>query len=191
MLLFASTLRPTRRAPLAVGIAIIASFFLGLGERGVATVGEIPRALPDIVLPRSNLLLALWPAAAAIALMSFTKSIAAAAPSADRTSLVPTRTKSYWHLVPPILRVAYLVQCLPAAVQRRLQLIGTRAPARSSQGTITAAAALLALLVLAPLVSFMPQAALAAVVVAYSVDLIEPAEFPKFAAYGKPNFIGR
>ena len=71
--------RPNAPVPLiAVGIAIIASFFLSLGERGVATVGEIPRALPDIVLPRTNLLLTLWPAAAAIALMSFTELIAAA-----------------------------------------------------------------------------------------------------------------
>ena len=41
---------------------------------------------------------------------------------------------------------------------------------------------------LAPLVSFMPQAALAAVVVAYSVDLIEPAEFSKIRRVRQTEF---
>jgi len=42
---------------------------------------------------------------------------------------------------------------------------------------VTAAVSLATLLVLAPLIGLMPQAALAAVVVAYSVDLIRPVEF--------------
>ena len=42
---------------------------------------------------------------------------------------------------------------------------------------MTAGASLATLLVLAPLIGLMPQAALAAVVVAYSIDLIQPAEF--------------
>jgi len=42
---------------------------------------------------------------------------------------------------------------------------------------VTAAATLLTLLLLAPLLALMPQAALAAVVIVYSVGLIKPAEF--------------
>jgi sulfate permease, SulP family len=42
---------------------------------------------------------------------------------------------------------------------------------------VTAAAALATLLLLAPVIALMPQAALAAVVVANSIDLIKPAEF--------------
>jgi SulP family sulfate permease len=42
---------------------------------------------------------------------------------------------------------------------------------------VTAAVALLTLLLLAPLIRLMPQAALAVVVVAYSVGLIKPTEF--------------
>ena len=42
---------------------------------------------------------------------------------------------------------------------------------------VTAAAAVATLLLLAPLIALMPQAALAAVVVAYSVGLIKPVEF--------------
>jgi MFS superfamily sulfate permease-like transporter len=44
---------------------------------------------------------------------------------------------------------------------------------------VTAASALAILLLFAPLIAYMPQAALAAVVVAYSVGLIQPQEFRK------------
>jgi len=42
---------------------------------------------------------------------------------------------------------------------------------------VTAAAAVATMLLLAPLIAPMPQAALAAVVIAYSIDLIQPEEF--------------
>ena len=42
---------------------------------------------------------------------------------------------------------------------------------------VTAAVALLTMLLLAPLVGLMPQATLAAVVIVYSIDLIQPAAF--------------
>lgn len=67
---------PCAPAPLvAVGGGIAACTLLGLEARGVGVVGEIPGGLPgllDLSLARE-----LWPAAAGIALMSFTESIAA------------------------------------------------------------------------------------------------------------------
>src|SRR5262249_48936195 len=69
------------RAPvplLAVAVAIAASGLLGLNQAGVATVGDIPRGLPALVWPQLALVADMWPAAAGIALMSFTESIAAA-----------------------------------------------------------------------------------------------------------------
>ena len=42
---------------------------------------------------------------------------------------------------------------------------------------VTAAAALLTMLFLAPLIGLMPQATLAAVVIVYSIGLIKPADF--------------
>jgi MFS superfamily sulfate permease-like transporter len=44
-------------------------------------------------------------------------------------------------------------------------------------GLVTAAVALATLLLLAPIIALMPQAALAAMVLSYTVDLIRPAEF--------------
>jgi len=70
---------PRSPVPLiAVGAAIAASAYLGLKAMGVSTVGAIPSGFPSLTMPDMSLALALWPAAAGIALMSFTESIAAA-----------------------------------------------------------------------------------------------------------------
>ena len=77
---------PRLPAPLlVVVVAILLTAALGLPERGVAVVGAIPSGLPAFQLPFLNsagpspLALAnqLWPAAAGIAVMSFTESAAA------------------------------------------------------------------------------------------------------------------
>ncbi|MFS6825849.1 SulP family inorganic anion transporter [Cyanobium sp. ATX-6F1] len=70
---------PSLPAPLlAIAVAIGASALLGLDRFGVAVVGPVPTGLPPLVLPHLDDVLRLWPAAAGIALMSFTESIAAA-----------------------------------------------------------------------------------------------------------------
>ena len=53
---------------------------------------------------------------------------------------------------------------------------------------VTAAAAVATLLLLAPVIALMPQAALAAVVVAYSFDLIKPAEFDAIRRVRRTEF---
>src|SRR6516165_1886733 len=69
---------PKAPAPLvAVAVGIAASAFLGLQTRGVELVGHIPRGLPSFTLPDTSLVGRLWPGAIAIALMSFTETIAA------------------------------------------------------------------------------------------------------------------
>ncbi len=65
-------------ALVAVAAAIAATAFLGLPALGVKTIGTIPPGLPSLVRPELGLFEELWPAALAIALMSFTESIASA-----------------------------------------------------------------------------------------------------------------
>ena len=55
---------------------------------------------------------------------------------------------------------------------------------------VTAAAALLTMLLLAPLIGLMPQATLAAVVIVYSVGLIRPAEFRLSSRSGERSSSG-
>ena len=76
---FAKRFLPKSPAPLlAVAVGIAASAVLGLEAAGVSVVGTIQGGLPTLMLPRPALFEAMWPAAAGIALISFTESIAAA-----------------------------------------------------------------------------------------------------------------
>jgi high affinity sulfate transporter 1 len=169
---------PRAPAPLvAVGIAIAASAFLGLREAGVATIGDVPSGLPALVAPRADLVASMWPAALGIALMSFTESVAAArafaAPGEPRP--VPNRELL-------ALGVANgaggVFGAMPAGGGTSQTAVNRRAGARTQAAAlVTAAVTIATLLVLAPLIGLMPQAALAAVVVAYSVDLFQPKEF--------------
>jgi MFS superfamily sulfate permease-like transporter len=119
----------------------------------------------------------LLPGAAGIALMSFTESIAAgrafAAPSdpsikADRELLACGAAN---------LGGAFMGS-MPAGGGTS-QTAVVRAVGGRTQKTslVTAAAALATMLFLAPLLGLLPQAVLAAVVIVYSVGLIQPAEF--------------
>ena len=67
---------------------------------------------------------------------------------------------------------------MPAGGGTTQTAVNRKAGARTQVAElVTAAAAVATLLLLAPVIALMPQAALAAVVVAYSLDLIKPAEF--------------
>ena len=61
---------------------------------GVAVVGHIPGGLPALVRPELALVESLWPAAVAIALMSFTETIAAGRAFAPPATRGPTPTRS-------------------------------------------------------------------------------------------------
>jgi SulP family sulfate permease len=172
--------RYTPHAPvplIAVAIAIAASAMLGLHEAGVATIGSVPRGLPAFVLPQLDLAAEMWPAAAGIALMSFTETIAAArafgAPGEPRP--VPNQEL----LAVGLANVAGgFIGAMPSGGGTSQTAVNRAAGARTQLAElVTAAAALATLLLLAPLIALMPQAALAAVVVVYSLGLIQPGEF--------------
>lgn len=161
----------------AIAVAIALSAVFGLRDAGVATVGEVPRELPGLVLPQLELLRAMLPAAAGIALMSFAETIAVgrafAAPGEPRPA--PNR-----ELIATGLASAAggLIGALPAGGGATQTAVNRRAGAKSQlAAVVTAAVALATLLLLAPLIGLMPQAALAAVVIAASLELIKPAEF--------------
>lgn len=169
---------PRAPAPLvAIALAIAASGLLGLGEAGVATVGAVPGGLPQLVWPNLELAEQLWPAAAGIALMSFTETIAAA--RAFGTQHEPRPQPNQELLAVGLGNVAGgFFGAMPSGGGTTQTAVNRKAGARTQLAElVTAAAALATLLLLAPLIALMPQAALAAVVVAYSLDLIRPAEF--------------
>jgi len=171
-------LLPRAPVPLvAVAVAITASSVLGLHEAGVATVGSIQQGLPAFVWPQLELAAEMWPAAAGIALMSFTETIAAA-----RAFSAPGEPRPLPNQELLAVGMANLAGgffgAMPAGGGTTQTAVNRAAGARTQVAElVTAAVAVATLLLLAPLIALMPQAALAAVVVAYSVGLIKPAEF--------------
>jgi MFS superfamily sulfate permease-like transporter len=169
---------PRSPAPLiAVGVAIIASALLGLQQAGVSVVGEVPRGLPGFVPPSLDLVRQMWPAAVGIALMSFTESIASgrAFASAQEPRPVPNREL----LALGLANVGGgLFGSMPAGGGTSQTAVNRLAGAKSQVAElVTAACALATLLLFAPLIAMMPKAALAAVVIVYSIGLIAPSEF--------------
>ncbi len=180
---------PHSPAPLSVvagGIAV--SWLAGLGASGVATVGLIPRGLPSITLPTSDLAMLLLPGAVGIALMSFTESIAA-----GRAFALPTE--------PPIRANRELLATGAANLSGAFfgampagggtsQTAVVRAVGGRSQKTslVTAGVAAATMLVLAPFLGLLPQAILGAIVIVYSMGLIQLTEFAAIRKVRKMEF---
>ncbi len=162
-------------APLVgVGIGIVAVAALKLV---VEQVGPIHAGLPLPVLPSLSLAGSLWPGAAGIALMSFVETSAA-----GRAFLLPGEPTPSANRELLAIGVANLAgspfQMMPAGGGTSQTALNRAAGARTKlAGVVTAVVVIATLLFLAPVVSMMPQAALAAVVIATTLPLVSPAEF--------------
>jgi sulfate permease, SulP family len=178
VLLGMERLLPHSPAPLvAVGGGIVATWLLGLDALGVATVGAIPKGLPHLTLPDLTLVADLLPGAFGIALMSFTESIAAG--RAFRTPAEPPIQANRELLATGVGNLAgSFFGAMPAGGGTSQTAVVRALGGRSQLASlITAGAAVATMLFLAPVIGLMPQATLAAVVIVYSIGLIQPAEF--------------
>ena len=169
---------PHSPAPLvAVGAGIAAAWFLGLEALGVSTVGHIPQGLPSITLPALALAVRLLPAAAGIALMSFTETIAAGRAFA-RPGDPPVDANRELVAVGAGNLAGALSGAMPSGGGTSQTAVGRAAGGRTQRASlVTAAAALATMLFLAPLLGLLPNATLAMIVIVYSIGLIQPAEF--------------
>jgi len=169
---------PHSPAPLvAVGGAIAASWFFGLQARGVSIVGMIPQGLPALTLPDVSLLEQLVPGALGIALMSFTETIAAGRAFA-RPADPPINANRELFATGAGNVGGALLGAMPAGGGTSQTAVVRSAGGQSQWASlVTAATSLATMLLLAPMLGFLPNATLAAVVIVYSVGLIQPAEF--------------
>jgi len=164
-------------APLvAVAAGISASGLLGLQAHGVGVVGAIPAGLPSLVLPDQALMQQLWPGALGIGLMSFVESIAAGRAFAAAGELRPNANQELF--ATGVANAANgFFGGMPAGGGTSQTAVNSRAGACTQMaGVVTAASTVAVLLFLSPLISLMPNATLAAVVIATSVGLISPAD---------------
>lgn len=171
-------LLPHAPAPLViVGSAIGVSWFLGIAARGVSTVGHIPQGLPSLTLPDVHLVWALLPGALGLGLMSFTESVAAARAFIRRGE--PSINANREFIATGAANIGgALLGAMPAGGGTSQTSVVRAAGGRSQKATlVTAAAAFATMLLLAPILGLLPNATLAAIVIVYSVGLIQPAEF--------------
>ena len=169
---------PHSPAPLvAVGGGIAAAWFLGLQASGVSTVGLIPQGFPSLTLPDLALVRQLAPGALGIALMSFTETIAAGRAFA-RSGDPPIDANRELIATGAANLGGALLGAMPAGGGTS-QTAVVRATGGQSQlvSMVTAGVALATMLLLAPILGLLPHATLAALVIVYSVGLIQPAEF--------------
>ena len=162
---------------MAVGGGIAAAWFFGLEGQGVAIVGLIPQGFPSLTLPDLALVQQLLPGALGIALMSFTESIAAGRAFA-RTSEPPIDANRELLATGAANLGGAVCGAMPAGGGTSQTAVVRAAGGQSQKsGLVTAGVALATMLFLAPLLGLLPYATLAAVVIVYSVGLIQPAEF--------------
>jgi len=171
-------LRPHSPAPLVgVGGAIAASWFFGLNALGVSTVGLIPQGFPALTMPDLALMADLVPGALGIALMSFTETIAAGRAFARPGDPVINANRELIATGAANLGGA-LFGAMPAGGGTSQTAVVRSAGGQSQKASlVTAGAAVATMLLLAPILGLLPHATLAAVVIVYSVGLIQPAEF--------------
>jgi sulfate permease, SulP family len=181
---------PRLPAPLiAVAVGIGVSSLLGLQHLGVETIGDIPLGLPPYTPPDLSLVHELWPGAVGIALMSFTENIAAARAFAGRDEPPPEPNRELTATGLANL-TGGLFGAMPAGGGTTQTAVNRLAGARTQlAGLVTSGTSLAALLLLAPLIGLMPEATLAAVVIVYSIGLVQPAEFRAILRIRRMEFL--
>ena len=183
-------LAPKVPAPLlAVAAGIAGAYFLPLSTWGVELVGRIPKGLPSFTLPSVGLAAQLWPGALGIALMSFTETIAAGRAFAKNDEPWPRANRELLATGAANIGGA-LLGAMPGGGGTTQTAVNRLAGAHTQVAElITAAVALITMLLLAPLIALMPQATLAAIVIVYSIGLIKPAEFREILLVRRTEFI--
>jgi sulfate permease, SulP family len=182
--------RPKWPAPLIVlGAAIAATAIWALQSRGVSVVGAVPSGLPSFRLPDLSLAQAMWPGALGIALMSFTESIAVGRAFA-RTDDPPLRPNVELFATGAANAVGGFLGSMPAGGGASQTAVNRMTGARTQLSCVTSAlVAVLAALFLSPFIALMPNAALAGVVIVYSVGLIQPIDFRDMLRVRRTEFV--
>ena len=181
---------PRLPAPLiAVALGIVGMSVLNLEQFGVSAVGVVPIGLPALTLPNWSIVSELWPSAMGIALMSFTETIAAgrAFARSDEPALQPNREL----VATGVANLGGAFLGAMAVGGGTTQTAVNRLAGAQSQlaGLITAGLALGTCLLIAPFIGLMPNATLAAVVIVYSIGLIQPSEFRDILSVRRTEFI--
>ena len=182
--------RPNWPAPLiVVALAIAGIAWLGWDKHGIDLVGMIPSGVPGVTMPNPGLAEALWPSALGMAFMSFVET-AAAGRAFARTDEPPPRENAELLATGVANTLGAFLGAMPGGGGTSQTAVNRMAGARSQiAGLVTALMALLAMLLLSPVIALMPQAVLASIVLFYSASLIKPEGFRAIFEVRRREFI--
>jgi len=180
---------PRAPAPLiAVAAGVLGASLLHLRAHGVALIGQIPSGLPPITAPDFSRTAQLWPGALAIALMSFTETIAAGRAFAESEEPHPQANRELLATGVANVGGAFL-GAMPAGGGTTQTAVNRLSGARTQLAELVTTLVVLAtMLLLSPFIALMPEATLAAVVIVYSIGLIRPAEFEAILKIRRTEF---
>jgi len=175
LLLVGGRLLPRATPLLVLVVATGASAVLGLASLGVSVVGPVPAGLPSPTLPAVEAadVLALAPAAVAIALIGFAEGLSVARALAQRTG---DEVRADRELVATGLAnlAAGTVRGLPVAGGFSRSAVNHQAGARTPlSGVVTALLMVVVALALTPLLAPLPEPVLAAVIVTAVLRLVD------------------
>lgn len=189
ILLVMSRFLPSVPGPLvvvALGIGLAA--FAGLASHGVALIPEVPQGIPLPALPSLDHVGGLLPGALAIALLAFMETIAVArgVRRPDEPQVDPDRELAA-NRVGAV--VGAFFHSLPPAGGFSQTGVNVRAGARSQvAGLVTAGLAVLVALLLAPILSELPQATLGAMVLVATIGLVDVGALTQLYHFDKVEF---
>ncbi|MDX5895496.1 SulP family inorganic anion transporter [Rubrobacter radiotolerans] len=162
-------------ALLVVGMATALVYALGLDERGVSVVGEVPQGLPTLSVPviEFGAILALLPTALTITFVGFMESVAVAKHIAAREGYRVDANRELTGLGVANLG-SWLFSAYPVTGGFSRSAVNYQAGAKTQLASgITAGLVLLTLLFLTPLFYYLPNAVLAAIVIVAVYGLID------------------
>lgn len=177
----------------ALLVAVVGSTLLvwgfGLDQRGVAVVGEIPRGLPPFGLPAFDLSLIRILAAPAlmIAIVGYVESVSIAQTLAakKRQSIDPDRELVALGLAN---LGAGISQAMPVTGGLSRSIVNYDAGAATpAAGAMTAVLIGIAVLALTPLMFYLPNATLAAIIIVAVVSLLDFRALPRIWAYSRAD----
>ncbi|MGI1661633.1 SulP family inorganic anion transporter [Palleronia sp. KMU-117] len=174
----------------AVAVTTLLAWGLGLADRGVAIVGDIPQGLPPFTLPQfdADIWMSLAGSAALISVIGFVESVSVAQTLAAKKR---QRIDPDQELVG--LGASNIASALsggyPVTGGFARSVVNFDAGAETpAAGAFTAVGILLAALLLTPLLYFLPKATLAATIIVAVLSLVDLGIVRRTWAYSKADF---
>ncbi len=181
----------TKAGPVAaVVVTTLATWGLGLADRGVAVVGTVPQSLPPLTMPSfdAGLLRQLFVPALLISVIGFVESISVAQTLAAKKRQRIDPDQELIGLGAANIGAAFTGGYPVTGGFARSVVNFDAGAATPAAGAFTAAGLAIAAVALTPLVYFLPKATLAATIIVAVLSLVDFSILKKTWAYSRADF---